>query len=52
MARVSTYLNFPDKTEEAFIFYKSASATESADAMGCLLGCMPRSLWHSLDVHR
>ena len=23
MARVSTYLNFPGNTEEAFIFYKS-----------------------------
>lgn len=28
MARVSTYLNFPGKTEEAFTFYKSAFGTE------------------------
>jgi uncharacterized protein YndB with AHSA1/START domain/uncharacterized glyoxalase superfamily protein PhnB len=28
MARVSTYLNFPDKTEEAFIFYKSVFGGE------------------------
>jgi PhnB protein len=28
MARVSTYLNFPNKTEEAFSFYKSVFGTE------------------------
>ena len=28
MANVSTYLNFPDKTEEAFNFYKSVFKTE------------------------
>jgi uncharacterized protein YndB with AHSA1/START domain/uncharacterized glyoxalase superfamily protein PhnB len=30
MARVSTYLNFPDKTEEAFNFYKSVFGGEFA----------------------
>lgn len=28
MARVSTYLNFPRSTEEAFLFYKSVFGTE------------------------
>jgi len=28
MARVSTYLNFPHSTEEAFLFYKSVFETE------------------------
>jgi PhnB protein len=28
MARVSTYLNFPRSTEEAFLFYKSAFRSE------------------------
>ena len=28
MARVSTYLNFPNYTEEAFLFYKSIFGTE------------------------
>lgn len=28
MARVSTYLNFPRQTEEAFLFYKSVFGTE------------------------
>jgi PhnB protein len=28
MAKVSAYLNFPDKTEEAFKFYKSVFKTE------------------------
>lgn len=28
MARVSTYLNFPRSTEEAFLFYKSVFKTE------------------------
>lgn len=28
MARVSTYLNFPRSTEEAFVFYKSVFRTE------------------------
>ena len=28
MARVSTYLNFPRSTEEAFVFYKSVFGTE------------------------
>jgi PhnB protein len=28
MARVSTYLNFPRNTEEAFLFYKSVFRTE------------------------
>jgi PhnB protein len=28
MARVSTYLNFPRTTEEAFLFYKSVFGTE------------------------
>lgn len=30
MARVSTYLNFPRNTEEAFLFYKSVFKTEFA----------------------
>lgn len=30
MARVSTYLNFPRNTEEAFTFYKSVFGTEFA----------------------
>jgi PhnB protein len=30
MARTSTYLNFPGKTEEAFTFYKSVFGTEFA----------------------
>jgi PhnB protein len=30
MARVSTYLNFPRSTEEAFVFYKHAFGTEFA----------------------
>jgi PhnB protein len=30
MARVSTYLNFPRSTEEAFVFYKPAFGTEFA----------------------
>ena len=30
MARVSTYLNFPRSTEEAFLFYKSVFGTEFA----------------------
>lgn len=28
MARVSTYLNFSNRTEEAFVFYKSVFETE------------------------
>src|SRR5690606_4226561 len=28
MARVSTYLNFPRSTEEAFVYYKSVFGTE------------------------
>jgi PhnB protein len=28
MARVSTYLNFPRSTEQAFLFYKSVFGTE------------------------
>lgn len=31
MARVSTYLNFPRNTEEAFNFYKSVFGTEFVD---------------------
>ena len=37
MARVSTYLNFPSKTEEAFLFYKEVFGTEfiaQIDRMG------------------
>jgi PhnB protein len=30
MARVSTYLNFPRSTEEAFLFYRSVFGTEFA----------------------
>ena len=30
MARVTTYLNFPRQTEQAFLFYKSAFKTEFA----------------------
>jgi PhnB protein len=30
MARVSTYLNFPRSTEEAFLFYKTVFGTEFA----------------------
>jgi uncharacterized glyoxalase superfamily protein PhnB len=38
MARVSTYLDFLGKTEEAFTFYKSAFGIENADAMGAYWG--------------
>ncbi|MGV1035976.1 MAG: VOC family protein [Candidatus Nanopelagicales bacterium] len=31
MARVSTYLNFPRTTEEAFLFYRDAFGTEFVD---------------------
>lgn len=34
MARVSTYLNFTNKTEEAFLFYKSVFGTEFDGEMG------------------
>lgn len=33
MAKVSTYLNFPRQTEEAFNFYKSVFGTEFADGI-------------------
>jgi PhnB protein len=33
MARVSTYLNFPRTTEEAFTFYKSVFGTEFSHAI-------------------
>jgi PhnB protein len=33
MARVSTYLNFPGKTEEAFLFYKSIFGGEFVDEL-------------------
>jgi len=33
MARVSTYLNFPRSTEEAFLFYKSVFRTEFSAPM-------------------
>ena len=33
MARVSTYLNFPRQTEEAFNFYKSVFQTEFTGAI-------------------
>lgn len=34
MARVSTYLNFPGNTEEAFNFYKSVFGTEFEGKLG------------------
>lgn len=33
MARTSTYLNFPNTTEKAFLFYKSVFGTEFVDGM-------------------
>jgi PhnB protein len=41
MARVSTYLNFPNNTEEAFNFYKSVFGTEFADGGFKRFGEMP-----------
>lgn len=44
MARVSTYLNFPRNTEEAFLFYKSVFKTEFVgpiNRMGDGPGCGP-----------
>ena len=34
MARVTTYLNFPGNTEEAFLFYKSVFKTEFSTPIG------------------
>ena len=34
MARVSTYLNFANNTEEAFLFYKSVFKTEFVSPIG------------------
>ncbi len=34
MARVSTYLNFVGKTEEAFLFYRDVFQTEFLETMG------------------
>jgi len=41
MARVSTYLNFPDYTEEAFNFYKSVFGTEFTEPGIRRFGDMP-----------
>lgn len=51
MARVSTYLNFPRQTEEAFAFYKSVFGTEFqtpimryGDGPGCPgMGTLPEA---------
>jgi PhnB protein len=42
MARVSTYLNFPRSTEEAFVFYKSVFGSEFATPI-MHFGDMPAS---------
>jgi PhnB protein len=41
MARTSTYLNFPNTTEEAFLFYKSVFGTEFVDGIH-RMGEVPR----------
>ena len=41
MARVSTYLNFPDNTEEAFNFYKTVFMTEFTEPGIRRFGDMP-----------
>jgi PhnB protein len=47
MPRVSTYLNFPRSTEEAFVFYKSAFGTEFAGPV-MRFGDMPPNPEHPL----
>lgn len=42
MARVSTYLNFPRNTEEAFNFYKSVFGTEFNGAIARFGGIPPQ----------
>ncbi len=41
MARVSTYLNFPRNTEEAFLFYKSVFGGEFGDNGPARFGDIP-----------
>jgi PhnB protein len=41
MAKVSTYLNFPGNTEEAFNFYKSVFGTEFQEGQIMRFGDMP-----------
>ena len=41
MASVSTYLNFPRQTEEAFTFYKSVFGTEFVDGKIQRMGAVP-----------
>ena len=43
MARVSTYLNFPRHTEDAFIFYKSVFGGEFSGGGVARLGDFPNS---------
>lgn len=43
MSKVSTYLNFPDKTEEAFNFYKSVFKTEFRGNAMRRFGDMPEN---------
>jgi PhnB protein len=47
MARVSTYLNFPRSTEEAFLFYKKVFGTEFAAPIA-RFGDMPRDPSHPI----
>ena len=47
MARVSTYLNFPRSTEEAFVFYKKVFGTEFAGPV-MRFGDMPANPDHPL----
>ena len=47
MPRVSTYLNFPRSTEEAFMFYKNVFGTEFAGPV-MRFGDMPPSPGHPL----
>jgi len=47
MPRVSTYLNFPRSTEEAFMFYKNVFGTEFAGPV-MRFGDMPPSPEHPL----
>jgi len=39
MARVSTYLNFPRNTEEAFNFYKSVFGGEFVGGIQWMVNC-------------
>jgi PhnB protein len=42
MARVTTYLNFADNTEEAFLFYKSVFKTEFVGPIMRFSDCPPQ----------